>query len=72
MNDAHGYICSHPCYEYKGWAWEMTYSGPWPLRKDGTPRRQAGPKFWETWAEFDKLSHDEKMACRVGGGCVRF
>lgn len=38
-----GFICSHPVYEYKGWTWESTYSGPWPLRKDGEPMARAEP-----------------------------
>jgi hypothetical protein len=72
MNTAHGFICSYPVYEYKGWTWEETYCGPWPLRKDGEPRKRAGRVFWKVWGEWQELPEDEKKKTRVGGGCVRF
>lgn len=68
----HGFICSSPVYKFKGWTFEMTYSGPWPLRKDGELRKRAGRKFWAVYAEWDDLPEDEKKRTRVGGGCVRF
>ena len=72
MTAPHGYICSYPVYEYKGWTWEMTCSGPWPLKKDGTPRAKAGRVLWKIWKEFTYLTEKEQKARRVGGGCVRF
>lgn len=66
-----GYVCSAPVYEYKGWTFEMTYSGQWPLRKDGELRARAGRKFWAVYSEWESLPDDEKQKTRVGGGCVR-
>lgn len=69
----HGYVCSTPVYEYKGWTFEVHYnSGPWPLRKDGEVRALAGRMFWRMFSEWDDLTDDEKQKTRVGGGCVRF
>ena len=69
----HGFICSAPVYEYKGWLFEDHYnSGPWPLRKNGEPRKRAGDVFWRGWSEGYALPDDEKQKTRVGGGCVRF
>ena len=64
-----GFLCGPKVYEYKGWLFEMSYSGPWPLKKDGTPRERAGNKFWNMYKEFDKLP--DKESYRVGGGCIR-
>jgi len=72
-NEMHGFICSAPVYEYKGWIFEEHYySGPWPLTRHGEPRKKAGKRFWAMYAEFSKICDIDKAACRVGGGCVRF
>ena len=69
----HGFICSTPVYEYKGWTFEVSgWSGSWPLRKDWEPRARAGRVFWKVWSEWEDLPDDEKQKTRVGGGCVRF
>ena len=69
----HGFICSSPVYEYKGWTFEIPgWSGPWPLRKDGELRARAGRVFWKVWSEWQGLPDEEKQKTRVGGGCVRF
>ena len=69
----HGWVCSSPVYAYKGWTFEVNYnSGPWPLRRDGELRKRAGRVFWRVWGEFEDLTDEQKKACRVGGGCVRF
>jgi hypothetical protein len=68
-----GFVCYVPVYEYKGWMFEMSMrSGPWPLRKNGELRRRAGRKFFAVASEFAKLTDEQKKACRVGGGGVRF
>ena len=68
----HGFICSSPVYEYKGWTFEMTHSGPWPLRKDGMPWERRPPSaFWDAMREWEDLPDDEKKRTRLGGGCVR-
>jgi hypothetical protein len=68
-----GYVCTIPVYTYKGWQFELhSYCGPWPLKKDGNPRRCAGKKFWQTYDEFSNLSEKEQEACKViDGGCTR-
>jgi len=69
----HGWICSHPMYEFEGWIFECGYmSGPWPLRKDLEPRKRAGRKFWKMFERFDALSDKAKSTYRIGGGCERF
>ena len=69
----HGFICSSPVYEFKGWTFELNYnSGPWPLRRDGELRKRAGRVFWRVWSEWEDLPEDKKQKTRVGGGCVRF
>ena len=69
----HGFICSSPVYEYKGWTFEDSmHSGPWPLRRDGELRTRAGRVFWRVFSEWQDLPDDEKKRTRVGGGCVRF
>lgn len=63
-----GFLCGPKVYEYKGWTFEMNYSGPYPLKKDGSPRERAGDRFWKMFYEFDKLSDKENY--RIGGGCM--
>ena len=41
-------------YRYKGWWFEYTHSGPWPLKKNGEPRKRAGRKFYKIIEEFEK------------------
>ena len=63
-----GFMCGPKVYEYKGWLFEMSYFGPWPLKVDGNPRERAGKKFWDMFKEFDKLP--DKESYRIGGGCI--
>jgi len=70
---ATGFICGPRLYEYDGWFFEEhAYCGPWPLKKNDDPRERAGRVFWKMWAKFDKLSKEEKLKYRVGGGCIQF
>jgi len=65
------FFCGPRIYEYEGWLFEdHNYLGPWPLRKDGSPRKYAGRRFWETIKRFDKLDVAERKAYWVGGGCA--
>lgn len=67
-----GFICGPRLYEYKGWSFEFhSYCGQWPLRKDGELRKRAGRRFWKVFGEFEKLTHEDQVKYRVGGGCVR-
>lgn len=69
-----GFICSTPIYEYKGWTFEFNqyHTAPWPLKKDGEPRKCAGRVFWAVFDEWFALPEDEREKCRVAGGCQRF
>jgi len=69
----HGIICFAPMYEYRGWLFEYRpYMGPWPLKKDGEPKKRAGNRFWAVFSEWFDLTEDEQNATRVGGGCMEF
>ena len=72
QTEFHGWICSVPVYEYKGWLFEFGHTECWPLKKDGEPRKRAGDKFWAMIGEWMDLSEEEQKRTRVGGGCVRF
>lgn len=64
-------FCGPRIYEYEGWLFEVhSYCGPWPLKKNGDPRKYAGRRFWEMFSRFDKLSNAELAQYRVGGGCT--
>lgn len=69
-NTPYGYICSPPVYKYRGWLFECGPGGPWPLRKDGTPRKRCSAAFWRMVSEWFLESDWEKY--RVGGGCEPF
>lgn len=66
-----GHICGAKLYEFEGWFFECPYyGGPWPLKKDGGPRKRAGDMFWNMIDRFTKLSDKQQQAYRVGGGCI--
>ena len=68
-----GFFCSSPVYEFEGWTFEYSQAvDPWPLKKDGEPRKRAGDVFWAVFSRFAALSDKEKTKHRVGGGCERF
>ena len=68
-----GFICGPRLYRFDGWFFEVNKSiGPWPLKKNGDPRVNAGRKFWAMWKRFDALSSKEQEKYRDGGGCVEF
>ena len=70
-----GYLClGGNVYCFQGWTFEVhDYCGPWPLNKDGSPRKTApGRVFWKMWDAFEALSDEEREACLVErGGCVQ-
>lgn len=62
----HGFICGPKLYRFNEWFFEWnSYCGPWPLKKDGDPRKRAGEKFWKVIDEFQKLSEEEREKYRV-------
>ena len=66
-----GYLCSARVYEYAGWIFEFGYCGPWPLKKNGDPRKRAGRKFYKDIEPWVKELKTNQEACRVGGGCIQ-
>ena len=69
----HGFVCGPRTYYFNGWHFEWhPFLGPWPLTKDGEPRKRAGNVFWCICDEFRKLSDEEKKQYRTGGGCIAF
>lgn len=65
------FLCGPRIYEYEGWQFEWhDYCGPWPLRNDGEPRKQAGREFWRMIDRFQNLTPAERKQYRVGGGCT--
>lgn len=64
-------LCSFPCYHFKGYTFEMTHCGPWPLRKDGEPWQGRPRKaFWEAateWGQLPKEEQEKYRASRVWG-----
>ncbi len=68
-----GWICGPRTYYFKGWHFEYhAYCGPWPLKKDGEPRKRAGRVFWKVCQEFADLPKAEREKYRTGGGCAAF
>lgn len=68
-----GWVCMARIYEYKGWLFEVPGMDiPWPLKKDGEPRKRAGNKFWNMYSEFERLTDNEQEKYRVAGGCLWF
>jgi len=50
-----GFLCGPAIHKFDGWTFEVhSYCGPWPLRKDGEPRKRAGRKFYEMYEKWEK------------------
>jgi len=61
-------IPSFPVYNFEGWliSWSRTKPFlPEPLKKDLTPRKTCGKRFWEAFAKFEKLSSCEQERFRI-------
>ncbi len=64
------FVCSARQYSYEGWDFEYpSYTGPWPLNKNGDPRERAGRQFYQMVKRFEKLTKEEQEKHRLGGGC---
>lgn len=69
----HGWVCGPKIYKFNNITFEFSYAaGPWPLKKNGEPKKRAGKKFYELFEEFEKLPKEEKRKYRISGGCIRF
>ena len=68
-----GFLCGPRIYQYDGWYFENHfYCGPWPLKKNGDPRKRAGRVFFKMFDRFSKLDKEEQQKHCLGGGCVAF
>ena len=73
MKKIQGFLCGPRLYKFNGWFFEINaFCGPWPLKKDGDPRKRAGRVFWKIADKFYALSDEEKKQYNVGGGCITF
>jgi len=69
MSVRQGWLCGPKVYEYEGWLFQIGYSGPWPLCKDGESRKRAGRVFWGVVDRWQAEPDPESF--RVCGGCQR-
>lgn len=59
-------VCGPKLYRYNGWFFEWhSYCGPYPLKKDGEPRKRAGRVFWKVIDKFQELSKKQQEKYRV-------
>jgi len=55
-------------YQYKGFTFESHfYLGPLKLKKDCNPASRMGRKFFKAFAEWDKLTPEEKSKTQING-----
>jgi hypothetical protein len=60
------FLCGPTIYHFRGWLFEChSYRGPWPLRRDFSPRKRAGRRFWLVWQEFDLLPEEKRKEYEV-------
>ena len=63
------HICGPKLYQFNGVKFEMTYHGPWPLKKDGDPKKVASQAFYQSIEAWSKMTPGQQEIYRVGGGC---
>jgi hypothetical protein len=64
----YGIITFADIYEFKGFIFEFhSYLGPVKLKKDYDPASAMGRKFWKAFAEWDKLTPEEKLKTQIFG-----
>jgi hypothetical protein len=58
-------------YLFNGVEFEYGYAvGPWPLKKDGDPKKRAGRGFYKRIEEWSRMSDADRERYRVGGGHI--
>ena len=68
-----GHVLGTKVYSYKGFVFEdHRYLGPIRLKKNGEPSKQQGKTFYDMYAEFAKLTDEEKRKYYVSGGSFFF
>ena len=68
-----GFICSARAYRFNKMYFEDgSMSGPYPLKKNGDPKKKVGKRFYDWYMKvWIPLSEKEKESYFVGGGCQR-
>ena len=55
-------------YQFKGFIFEFhSYLGPVKVKKNFDPASAMGRKFWKAFAEWDKLTKEEKLETQIFG-----
>ena len=55
-------------YQFKGFIFEFhSYLGPQKLKKNWDVASAMGRKFWKAFAEWDKLTKEEKLETQIFG-----
>ena len=63
-----GIITMANIYRFKGFIFEVHhFFGPFKLKKDFSAAERAGRKFWQVFAEWDKLTDAEKAETQIAG-----
>ena len=65
------FLCGPHIYKFEEVIFELHYwCGPHPLKKDGSPKKKVGKRFYDLYDRFSALSDNEKVACHISGGCI--
>ena len=68
-----GILCLSHIYKFGGFEFEWhPYCGPAQLNKDGSHRAHPTMAFWGMVDTFQRLSEEERQACKIQGGCIPF
>ena len=55
-------------YQFKGFLFEFhSRFGPVKVNKNYDPASRMGRKFWKAFAEWDKLTPEEKLKTQING-----
>ena len=57
-------------YTFAGVNFEMTYCGPWPIKRNGDPKKRAGRRFYRRIEDWIAMSDADREIYRTGGGNV--
>jgi len=67
-NKVNGIMTLANIYQYKGFIFEFhSYLGPVKIKKNFDPASAMGRKFWKAFAEWDKLTPEEKLKTQIYG-----
>jgi hypothetical protein len=67
-NKVNGIMTVPNIYQFKGFLFEFhSYLGPVKVKKNFDPASAMGRKFWKAFAEWDKLTKEEKLETQIFG-----